>query len=258
VDLRSGLHHAVEVDGDLLLIVLLGDGIPLARALAGGRELNLPLAGLVDGRIGRRQGLAGELGGPELVAHSLVLVGEDHRRAGVVLLRRRGLDRRLTGGSGGLVERQRLEDRAEKQLGRAADDLQGPLLVLDAGELDDDVVALLSDLGLGNAQAVDAVADDLDGRLEVFALRLGLGLEHNRRSALEIETQVGRVAEGDGRRQGAYGDQNDDDERDDEPAAHGSAWAGRRTTWRRGRRLPGRWRLGGRRLGGRRLGRRRR
>ena len=50
-----------------------------------------------------------------------------------------------------------LEHRPEPQLGRLAHQLQRPVLVLDARELDDDGVALAGDLGLGHAEGVDPV-----------------------------------------------------------------------------------------------------
>ena len=49
----------------------------------------------------------------------------------------------------------------ELELRGLADQLRGALLVVDAGQLDDDLVAaLLADLRLGDADAVDAVVDD--------------------------------------------------------------------------------------------------
>ena len=56
----------------------------------------------------------------------------------------------------------KLRDRAEPELGGLADERQRLRAVLHAGEVDDDRVALAVDLGLGDAEGVDAVADDLD------------------------------------------------------------------------------------------------
>ena len=78
----------------------------------------------------------------------------------------------VVGGHGGagdrhglaLVGRQRLQHGTEAELGRLAHDLEGPVLVLHAGQVHDDGVALAGDLGLGHAEAVDAVADDVDRR----------------------------------------------------------------------------------------------
>ena len=54
-------------------------------------------------------------------------------------------------------------------------------LVLHARQLDDDGVALAGDLGLGHAEGVDPVADDLDGLVEGVAASASCGgLEHHR------------------------------------------------------------------------------
>ena len=96
----------------------------------------------------------------------------------------------------------------EPELGGGADQVEGSLLLVDAGELHDDRVALPGDLRLGHAEGVDAVADDLDRLVEgLVAGRLG-GLEHHRHAALEVEAQLRRGvrdeagAEGDGRGRG--------------------------------------------------------
>ena len=60
------------------------------------------------------------------------------------------------------------EHRPEPELGGAADHLEGPLGVLDAGQVDDDGAALADDLGLGDAEGVDPGADDLDGVVELL------------------------------------------------------------------------------------------
>ena len=107
--------------------------------------------------------------------------------------------------SGGIVLEQH---RTEPELGGGADQVEGALLLVDAGELHDDRVALPGDLRLGDAEGVDAVADDLDRLVEgVVGGGLG-GLEHHRHAALEVEAELGRGvrdeagAEGDGRGRG--------------------------------------------------------
>ena len=88
----------------------------------------------------------------------------------------------------------------EPQLGGLADHLEGPLLILDAWELDDDAVALAGDVGFGHTQTVDAVADDVDRGIqrlvERFAAQLGVivGLEDDLGPSLEIETEQHAVS----------------------------------------------------------------
>ena len=83
------------------------------------------------------------------------------------------------------------QHRPEPQLGGPADDLEGPLAVLDAGEVDDDGVALADDLGLGDAEGVDPAADDLDGVVERLVRHVVGGLEDHRHAALQVEAQLG-------------------------------------------------------------------
>jgi hypothetical protein len=65
-------------------------------------------------------------------------------------------------------------------------------LVAHAGKLHDHGVALAGDLGLGHAEGVDPVADDVDGLVEHAA-----GVDPLRRlqdhgcAALEVEAQLG-------------------------------------------------------------------
>ena len=92
----------------------------------------------------------------------------------------------------------RREHLVDGQLGRGADLLLGLLRLLvtgDAGQLDEDaVLALAHERGLGDTEGVDAAAEHLQGLVDVLRARgrlLGaLGLEHELRTAPEIETQV--------------------------------------------------------------------
>ena len=83
------------------------------------------------------------------------------------------------------------EHGPEPQLGRGAHQIEGALLLVDPGQLHDDRVALAGDLGLGHAEGVDAVADDLDGLVEGLVAGLLGGLEHHRDAALEVEARAG-------------------------------------------------------------------
>ncbi len=103
---------------------------------------------------------------PDLVVDVDALRGGRRGPAG-----RRGRGRpRRGGGRGGVVVvvdrhvlgRQGLEDGPEPQLGGLADDAEGLVAVLHAGEVDDDVVALPADLRLGHTERVDPVPDDVD------------------------------------------------------------------------------------------------
>jgi len=83
-----------------------------------------------------------------------------------------------------------------------ADQLLGPLLVEEARQLDQNpVLALLLDRGLGDAELVDSIRDDLPRLIDGIA-RLGrselraVDLEQQIEAALEIEAQLdGLVAE---------------------------------------------------------------
>ena len=94
---------------------------------------------------------------------------------------------------------------------------------MDAGELDHDLVgALLADLGLGDAELVDALAHDRDGAVERGRVELlplgGLRLQHDLEAALEVEPE-GHFLVRRGARNGKRGhsrqcgeDQADEDE----------------------------------------------
>ena len=58
------------------------------------------------------------------------------------------------------------QHRPEPQLRGLADHAARLVAVLHAREVDDDLVAVALDLGLGHAEAVDPVADDVDGLVE--------------------------------------------------------------------------------------------
>ena len=60
-------------------------------------------------------------------------------------------------------------ERSELQLRGLADDLDGPVVVLHAGQRDDDEVALAGDLRFRHAETVDATADDRDRLIELRA-----------------------------------------------------------------------------------------
>jgi len=80
------------------------------------------------------------------------------------------------------------------ELRRRADDLRCCFRVLDARKLDDDLVVTLgADLGLGDAELVDAIPHDVDRAVEVvlreIAVRRRNGLESDFEPALEIETE---------------------------------------------------------------------
>jgi hypothetical protein len=74
-----------------------------------------------------------------------------------------------------------LVHQLELQVGGAADDVDGPLGIVEARKLDDDAVAhLLADVGFGHAELVDAVADGLEGLihgqiLEIFDIGVRSG-----------------------------------------------------------------------------------
>ena len=105
----------------------------------------------------------------------------------------------------------------ELELRGRADDLGGRLRILDAGELDDDlVVALRADLGLRDAELVDAVPHDLDRALEVLlgelAVRRRNRLQRDLEAALQVEAERRLLVE----RRARDREQRDADERRDE------------------------------------------
>ena len=155
------------------------------------------------GRIGFGLGRHGGLAGNESVAR--LLSGrrfggrrDGGRRVGVRLGRVRGRGVGRCGITGCDVERRRrqrlLQDGAEPELGRLPHQFERPVTVLDARELHHDRIALTGDLGLGHADAVDALTDDLDRLADGLAVGFLGGLEHDRDAALEVEAQERLVA----------------------------------------------------------------
>ena len=65
----------------------------------------------------------------------------------------------------------------------------GLVAVLHTREVDDDVVALAADLGLGDAEAVDPVADDVDGDVERCRRVNSPTGDRHRDAALEVEAE---------------------------------------------------------------------
>ena len=105
----------------------------------------------------------------------------------------------------------------ELELGGLAEDADHARGILDAGEIDHDlVVALLADLRLRNAEPVDSVAKDLDRAVEVFlgevTVRRRNRLQRDLEPALEVEPERRRLVQ---RRAGGR-EQHDADERYDE------------------------------------------
>ncbi len=95
---------------------------------------------------------------------------------------------------------------------RLADHGKRPGRVLDPGKLDHHVVALAADVWFGDAEGVYSPADDGDGLVEDAGVHLALGLEHDRRAALEIEAEERRVSRRQGGAQGDHGDRDDANE----------------------------------------------
>ena len=101
------------------------------------------------------------------------------------------------------ADRRRHEVRlevVELELRRLAEDPDHLVGVLDAGDLDRDlVVALLPDLGLRDTEPVDAVAQDLDRPGEVGLLQLPVRrrhrLEGHLEAALEVEAERGLLVD---------------------------------------------------------------
>ena len=114
----------------------------------------------------------------------------------------------------------------EEELGGRADLIDRSLGVGYVGEVDRDLVgAQTRDFGLGDAELVDPLADDLDRVIDVFAadfFRLAgrRALVDELDAALEVKAELGRLA-GDDQRRDA--DQAKDKEQDEEvfaPFAH--------------------------------------
>ena len=77
------------------------------------------------------------------------------------------------------------------ELGRLADDVRGRGRVVDAGQLDRDlVVALRADLGLRHAEAVDAAPHDLHRPVEIRLGELAVARRHRLQRHLETALEV--------------------------------------------------------------------
>ena len=133
------------------------------------------------------------------MAPSVVQPCFSHCSIGERLALRRGLDRvdqAVVGalrrvGDVGVGRDDVLLPVVEEELGRGPDPLDRPLGVLDVGQRDLDLVeADPGDLGLGDAERVDALADDLDRPIDV----LGLDLRHLRRRAALVD-ELGAAAQ---------------------------------------------------------------
>ena len=173
-----------------------------------------------------RSASASEPYGPETTR--FVLRIDDVVRLGLAVLhlrlhlrqqavQRRGLDRLAADGDGRPDER--VLEIEELELRGRADDLGRCCGILDAGKLDDDlVVALRPDLGLRDAELVDAIPHDLDGTVEVLvreiAVRRRNCLQRDLEPALEVEAERRRLVE----RRSRDCEQRDADEcRDEQP-----------------------------------------
>ena len=200
-DGRGGVELAVEHDGEAAqtagALAFVGDGLgdvgELLAAGVGELEDDAEAAELIHGRIGIGHALAGHLGaaldveflGVALAGAAALLV-EGH-----ALVARGGLLRRRDEGMNHLE----IEARGQRQ---GPDDL-GIVLGRDAGQLDlDAVLTDRADDGLGDAEAVDAVADDLDRLGELFLAHLlvvgadgiGVDLQGEGDAALQVEAEL--------------------------------------------------------------------
>ena len=163
--------------------------------------MHLIAAELVRRGLGVLHGVAGHfrdaldeiIDGVGLAVGLVVLILAHHFVAG------RNVGRRLVHGAGAF------HDQAEAEHGGLLDvgDDVGVVAGVQAGELDLDAgVPDRADDGLGDAHAVDAVADDLDGLAELLAalvvagLAVHLGrwrLEGERHPAFQVETELQRA-----------------------------------------------------------------
>ena len=109
------------------------------------------------------------------------------------------------------------------------------LLVLEARQVDHDLVfALLADLGLRDAEPVDAIAQDLDRAVEIGLLQRPVGRRHRLQShleaALEVEPEGRRLLDrrsGNGKQPDADKSGGDEcDEGEVRSAIHGSSGVG--------------------------------
>ena len=78
------------------------------------------------------------------------------------------------------------------------DGVERVALILDAGQVDDDVRALDADVRLGDATVLQLVADEVTDDDQVVAGRSLLRREDHRHAALQVEPEHRRVAEAPG------------------------------------------------------------
>ncbi len=94
-------------------------------------------------------------------------------------------------------------------------------VVLGPRQLDHDVVALDSDVRVGDAEAVDPVVDYLLGLLEVRCGDVALWLFDHRHATLQVQAEQRRLAGDDGGPDAKYSDGDYEDEAPNErPRAH--------------------------------------
>ena len=154
---------------------------------------------------GALEAVAGDRGRPQDVAQSdvalVVVLGQHHLRfwRHIPLSQRERIQERLVDVvAGERLFGQDAQNRAETQLGCLPHQIQGALLFVHTGKLHKNVASLSGDLRLGDPEAVDAVADDLDGHFEFFRLGGAGGFEHHAGAALQVEAEQGLVAGGQG------------------------------------------------------------
>ena len=98
-----------------------------------------------------------------------------------------------------VVEGGLLEDGSETELGGLTDKVDRTLLILHAGDLDEDRLALAGHLRLTDAETVDTISDDVDRLVEgllgdLLAVGKRLGFEHDGRPALQVEAEQRLIA----------------------------------------------------------------
>ena len=184
LDGGHALDAVVEDDGERLADVGGGEPLELGGPLGIEGEADGRGAVLVLGAAGALQVLAGNDGGGLQHVKALVQaarIGLDDLQVlgqlAVVVLQRRFL------GQEGAADHQ-----VELQHGRALDQALDPFGVVDAGKIDQHLVAgqpFLLDGGLGHAEFVDAVADGLQGLVDrlVAQLLLDVGPQRQRDQA---------------------------------------------------------------------------
>ena len=90
------------------------------------------------------------------------------------------------------------EDRSETELGGLTDKVDRTLLILHAGDLDEDRLALAGHLRLTDAETVDTISDDVDRLVEgllgdLLAVGKRLGFEHDGCPALQSRPSSGSL-----------------------------------------------------------------